>query len=107
MEATAPPTAGRTLTIVATLLGATHMIDFIFYGMHAHDALAGIGMGLIAHSAWRGGLEKRAAASAGQATGDQAADGQASRSRVAGALGVTLVIASIFAKYVVRGVAWA
>jgi hypothetical protein len=107
MEATASPTGGRTLTIVATLLGATYMIDFIFYGMHAHDALAGIGMALIAHSAWHGGLEKRAGGPAGQSTPGQAAARQVSRSRMAGALGVTLVIASIFAKYVVRGVAWA
>ena len=107
MEATAPPAKGRTFTVVATLLAATNMIDFIFYGMHAHDALAGIGMALIAHSAWHGGLEKRAALSAGQPAPGQAAARQASRSRVAGVLGATLVVASIFAKYVVRGVAWA
>jgi hypothetical protein len=107
MEATAPSARGRTFTIVATLLAATNMIDFIFYGMHAHDALAGIGMALIAHRAWHGGLEKHAAGPAGQSAPGQAAARQAARSRVAGVVGAALVVASIFAKYVVRGVAWA
>ncbi|MGN6113579.1 MAG: hypothetical protein ACTHOC_11385 [Luteimonas sp.] len=114
MDAIAPPTDGRVLGIVATLLGATHMFDFIFYGMHAHDALAGIGMGLIAHSAWHGGFGKAVATAAtatpagaaGQATGGAAARA-AARARTASVLGVSLVIASIFAKYALRGFAWA
>jgi hypothetical protein len=98
MEAIAPPMEGRILSAVAALLGATHMIDFIFYGMHAHDALAGIGMGLIANSAWHGGFGKAAAGATGQ---------PAARTRAASALGVSLVIASIFFKYALRGFAWA
>ena len=110
MDAIAPPTEGRVLGIVATLLGATHMFDFIFYGMHAHDALAGIGMGLIAHSAWHGGFGK-ATVAIGTGAGEQgpagAAARAAARARTASVLGVSLVIASIFAKYALRGFAWA
>jgi hypothetical protein len=112
MEATARPTEARILTIVATLVAAVHMADFIFYGRHAHDALDGIGMALIAHSAWHGGFGKAAAATtaagqekAGATTGSAAR--ATARARTASVLGVSLVIASIFAKYALRGVAWA
>jgi hypothetical protein len=106
MDAVAPPTEGRVLGIVATLLAATHTIDFIFDGLHAHDALAGIGMALIAHSAWHGGFGKAVAGAAGQAAAG-AIRQPASRVRTAAAVGVSLVVASIFAKYALRGVAWA
>jgi hypothetical protein len=108
MEATARPTGARILTIVAALVGAVRMADFIFHGRHAHDALDGIGMALIAHGAWHGvfGNATDVATAAGQATSGPAARVTA-RARTASVLGVSLVIASIFAKYALRGVAWA
>jgi hypothetical protein len=56
MEA-APPTRGtRILVFVATLLAATNMIDYTFYGRAVHDLLAAIGMALLAHAAFYDGF---------------------------------------------------
>jgi hypothetical protein len=108
MEAIARPAGGRVLTVVATLLAATHMVDFIFYGMHAHDALGGIGMALIAHGAYHGVLGTGAAVVVPADQAAKPAGGTTARARSAAVLGVSLVIASVVFKYLLPGVfAWA
>jgi hypothetical protein len=58
MEAVARNRESRIWSVVATILGAVHMIDFIFYGKDYHNLVAALGFALMAHSAWRNGFQK-------------------------------------------------
>jgi hypothetical protein len=91
MEAAPPAKGTRILVFVATLLAATNMIDYTFYGRAVHDLLAAIGMALLAHAAYYDGF--RPIAELKQRTGPAA---RAYYSSIGGAL---LMIASILLKY--------
>jgi len=91
MEAAPPARGTRILVFVATLVAAINMVDFIFYGKHVHDLLAGIGMALIAHAAYYDGF--RPIAELKQRTGPAAL---AYYSAIGGAM---LMIASALLKY--------
>lgn len=91
MEAAQPARGTRILVFVATLLAATNMVDYIFYGKALHDLLAGIGMALVAHAAYYDGF--RPLAELKQRTGPAAS---AYYSSIGGA---ALMIASMLLKY--------
>jgi hypothetical protein len=91
MDAAPPARGTRILVFVATLLAATNMVDFLFYGKYAHDLLAAIGMALIAHAAYYDGF--RPIAELKQRTGP------AARAYYSSIGGVVLMIVSMILKY--------
>lgn len=57
MEAAARNRESRIWLVLATILGAVRMIDFIFYGKHHYDLVAAIGFALMANGAYRNGFQ--------------------------------------------------
>ncbi|MCD9088637.1 hypothetical protein [Stenotrophomonas sp. SY1] len=51
-------TAAKVLTVLLTIVGVIHLIDFIFYGQALRNVIAGIACALMAYGTYKNGLGK-------------------------------------------------
>jgi hypothetical protein len=83
-------TRAKIFITAATLLGAAHMADFIFYGRHIPDLASGIGFALLAYGTYKNNI------------GGPSPDSPVPRDKRAyygSVAGLVLVIAAIAAKH--------